>query len=477
MTGRFDSRFDGGLGAPPLPLRALRLILRVALPAGTLFLIGLAVWVSTRDQGAPTAVEAVGPISTSSSTSSTTTTLTTALVPSTVGSAGSSQDTAVPPPPTPAPTTPSTTQTTTTLPEATTTVPPQPSPDAVALGNLARSTGLADRPGGTGAPLGVGTAIALTGEVQLVDNQTWYGASAGGDQGWIQAGDIDLTSTGFEARSCGVLGEELPATPLAYRPGTAEGTAATIAALELHRSAACDRVVLYLAESIGDDGQFASTFPEELSIVDLFGQVRIEIADDLAVIPELEVSTIPVQDGEGVAVLAIRPDGRPAFNIDTGPALLGVSFLANPARIVLDFAHISSLLPGVGGGVILNTQSINDALSVGDGSLVLMTGYARLDDGLGEIAFRVAPEEGEEPGSGLAVNANFGGTSRVAPVFRSWFFYETPRVDGEWAEFRFSISGLEPGSYELMLGLGAADPPADIEDPGLYHVFVVEEPQ
>jgi len=465
VTGRFDSRFDGGLGAPPLALRILRLTLRAVLPVATLLLIGFAAWVGTRNRDTPTAVEAVSPIST---TSSVATTVTTAPAPSSSVSTG--------PPSTPAPTTTPTSQPTPPPPEVTTTTAaPQPAIDVVAFGNLARSTGLADLPGGTGAPLGAGTAVTLTGEVRVVENQTWYGANADGDPGWIRAGDVDLTSTGFETRSCGVLGEELAATALAYRPGTADGNAATIAALELHRSTACDRVVLYLAESIGDDGQFASTFPEELSIIDLFGQVRVQIADNLAVIPELTFRAIPVEDGEGVAVLAIRPDGRPAFNIDTGPALLAVSFLANPARIVLDFAHISSLLPGVGGGVVLSAQSINDALSVGDGSQVLMTGFARLDDGLGEIAFREAPEPGEEPGSGLAVNANFGGTSRVAPVFRSWFFYETPRVDGEWAEFRFTISGLEPGSYELMLGLGATEPPADIEDPGLYQVFVVAE--
>ena len=383
MTGRFDSRFDGGLGAPPLPFRILRLALRVALPAGTLVLIAIAVWVSTRNQGTPTSVE---PVSASSTTSSHTT-ATTVLVPSTIGTTTSTQDSAVVPPSTPAPTTPPTTQATTTLPETTTTtIAPQPSPDAVASGNLTRSTGLADRPGGSGAPLAEGAPIELTGDVQLVDDETWYAVNAGGDGGWIQASDVDLTSTGFEARSCGVVGRELPETALAYRPGTAEGDAATIAGLELHQSTACDRVVLYLADSVGDDGQFAPTFPEELSVVDLFGQVRIEIADNLVAIPELAFRTIPVADGEGIAVLARRPDGRWAFNIDTGPARLAVSFLANPARIVLDFARTSSLLPGVGGGVILNAQSISDALTVGDGSLVLMTGYARLDDGLGEIA-------------------------------------------------------------------------------------------
>jgi len=469
VTGRFDSRFDGGLGAPPLPLRLVRMVLRVALPAATLLLIAFAVWVGTRSQDAPTSVEAPAPDSTAP---------TTPEAPVVTG-----DDTTAPavvtsiPPTTPLPTTPATTQTTAETPDPTTatTLAPRPT-SAVALGGLVRSSELADRPGGTGTPLDADTEVALTGDVNQVGDQTWYRVSANADEGWVLAADIDLTSTGFEARPCGALDPEPAETALAYRPGTAQGSASTLAGIELHRSAACDRVVLYLADSVDDDGQFAPTFPDDLSVVDLFGQVRLEIDDRLEVIPELALRTIPTAEGEGVAVLARRPDGRPAFNIDTGPARLAVSFLANPARIVLDFVHTSPSLPGVGGGVVLSAQSINDALSVGDGSVVIMTGFARLDDGLGEIAFREAPDPGGEPGSGLAVNVNFGGTSRVAPVFRSWFFYETPRVDAEWAEFRFTISGLEPGSYELMLGLGAGDPPPEIDEPGLYQVFVVEEP-
>lgn len=338
-------------------------------------------------------------------------------------------------------------------------------------------TPLAETPGGTGPVLAAGSSVALLGEILVAADRTWYRVNSLGESGWVPASSIEMVGNDFEARPCGEVPAALPAAALAYQPGTAEGDADGIAAIEFHQSAERNRAVLFLADGLGtDEVSFADAFPDGLSVVDVAGRVRVELNERILVIPELQFARFTVDGGDAVALLALRPDGRSAFNLDMGAARLSVSFLARPARVVLDTVRASQARPEIGGGVVVNAKSIHDALGAGDGRVVEIAGYARLGSGLGEVAFRQAPPAGAEGGSGRAVEVQFGGTSRVDPVFRSWYFYETPRFDGQWAEFRFTIAGLDPGRHELALGLGATDIPGDIVDPGAFVLLVVEPP-
>ena len=97
---------------------------------------------------------------------------------------------------------------------------------------------------------------------------------------------------------------------------------------------------------------------------------------------------------------------------------------------MIDLVRESDTIAAVGQGVVINAHSIADAAAAGDGRVVTVSGYARLLDGLGEIAFRRAPADGADPASGFAYDAIFNGTTRAGAVVRSWYFYETPRFDG-----------------------------------------------
>ena len=162
--------------------------------------------------------------------------------------------------------------------------------------------------------------------------------------------------------------------------------------------------------------------------------------------------------------------------IDRGPSAVTVSFLAEPARIVIDSKNTTGIGPGIGGGVVISSQSILDAKSGADGEVVVISGWARLANGLGEIAFRNAPAEGDEPGTALAREVVFSGTASYGTVERSWYFYRTELAGGEvWSPFRFQISSLTSGTYELFMGLGGeGNIPADIESPGIYQILVVD---
>ncbi len=442
----------------PMGLRVLHGV--VAL--GSLSVVVVAIWIGTRSPDSPDSVvtqssvvsTTVQPVETTTPTNTAASSAPTTAAPTTTSVIDTDQET-------------STTDLATTEPPATT---------GIVLATIAGAAPLATSPGGDGTTLGAGDLVGLTGNLQVVAGSTWYEVNRGADTGWTPAAAIDLDGTNLDARPCGDIPAELPPTALAYQPGTVDGAADGIAAIEGHVSPACTRVVLYLGDGLGgDSAQLATAFPQGLSVVDVGGRVRVEMPVDLLVIPELELSSVPVSGGDALAITARRPDGRVAFNLDAGPARLKVSFLARPARVVLDLIRESDVAPGIGEGVAVNAQSIVDAREAGDGRDILVTGYARLLDGLGEIAFRRAPGDGGAPGSGLAIDAQFDGTTRAGSVLRSWYFYETPRVDGAWAEFSFTVGGLSEGSYEMFLGLGT-QAPSDVAEPGLFLLLDVGSP-
>lgn len=422
----------------------------------SLAVLAFAVWIGVRSPDAPQTV--VADTLTTTSAASTSTAAPTGSAPVTVA--------------TTAPSTSASTVVVTTA-AATTTEAAPAAPSGVTFAALRGAAVLAAAPGGNGTMLAADARVGLSGRFQVVNGSTWYEVDTGAETGWTPAVALDVDGSGFATRPCGEIPAELPPTALAYQPGTVEGSADGIVGFERHRSPECERVVLYLGEGLATgDGRFASSFPPGLSIIDVSGRVRVEMEGGVAVVPELGYLTLPIGESEAIALIAHRPDGSLAYNLDAGPARLAVSFLARPARVVLDMNRVGSAAPGIGNGVVVNGQTMADALLSGDGRPILVSGFARLPDGLGEIAFRRAPSEGADPGSGLALDAQFDGTSRAGSVFRSWYFYETPRVDGDWAEFRFTVSGLEPGRYEMFLGLGASPPP-DVTDPGLHQVLEV----
>jgi len=452
-------------GYDQLPRIGAPIVIRLAqglIAIVSVAVLGFAVWVGIRQQTPPDGVI-------TSPTQTTLVSVSTAVTsaPATTVPVATSAETTAPP----------VTQAATTTVDATV-APATTVAEAVGTARavLTRPAPLADEPGGTGRTMSRDDGVAITGNVAIVQSRTWLEVNRSGEIGWTEASALEITTTNFAARPCDEIPATIPPNALAYQPGTADGVADGIAWIEQHQSDACSRLVLYLANDLATaQASLSEAFPTGLSIVDLGGRVRVELATDVLVAPEFGLGQVSVGDAEALTIAALRPDGRIAFNIDPGPSRLAVSFLANPARVVLDLVTVSNVAPGVGGGVIVNAQSVVDAASAGDGSTVAITGFARLGDGLGEVALRRAPADGAEQASGLAVEARFDGTPRAGTVTRSWYFYQTPRFDGEWAEFRFSIAGLAPGEYEMFLGLGSA-PPDDVENPGLFQLFAVEEP-
>ncbi|MCB0991749.1 MAG: hypothetical protein KDB16_12265 [Acidimicrobiales bacterium] len=369
-------------------------------------------------------------------------------------------------------TTTSTQATTTTTTDSTTTSTEAGSSGVDGVGTLVarRTTFLAAQPGDAGgAQLDEGTSLSMTGRVNRTGGDTWFEAISPDGTGWVTSADFAISTTGFDRRTCAELPAEPTQTPLAYRPGTADGSADGVVALETHTSAECTRTVLLLAPK--DGPSLSAAFPDDLAVVDFGGFLRIDL-DDAEHAGELNYLELP---GGGV-VLTSYASNDVRLIIDRGPSAVTVSFLAEPARIVIDSKNTTGIGPGIGGGVVISSQSILDAKSGADGEVVVISGWARLANGLGEIAFRNAPAEGDEPGTALAREVVFSGTASYGTVERSWYFYRTELAGGEvWSPFRFQISSLTSGTYELFMGLGGeGNIPADIESPGIYQILVVD---
>jgi len=436
----------------PVAFRALQGLIAV----GSVAVVGFAIWIGVREQTPPSDLVTVDSATTAGS------------VNATVSSVPGVSDAVA---------TSAATTSVATISDPTVT-PPVTIAEVAGMANatLLRSAPLASEPGTAGLTMSRNDVVALTGSLTILGDSTWLEVERDGDVGWTEASAVKITTTDFGVRPCATLPASIPSRALAYQPGTAVGTADGIAWIEQHQSETCSRLVLYLADRLATaEAKLSDAFPTDLSVIDLGGRVRVELSQDLLVVPEFSLGTVSVSGGEAVTIAALRADGRLAFNIDPGPARMAISFLANPARVVLDLVQESDVSAGVGGGVIVNAQSMVDAISAGDGSVVTVTGFARLGDGLGEIALRRAPADDAAPGTGLAVDAQFEGTPRAGTVTRSWYFYQTPQFDGQWTEFRFSFAGLTPGIYEMFLGLGSA-PPEDVETPGLFQLFSVEAP-
>jgi len=370
-----------------------------------------------------------------------------------------------------APTTSETTATTATTevtpPITTSDQLPQLQTDAV----MRQDSTLTASPGGTtGSELGQGQEVEFTGAIREVDGSTWFEAATGNETGWVPAVDLALTTTNFDVRSCSELPNTAAADPLAYSPGAADDDPDGVIAIETHVAADCTRTVLLLGSF--SEGRLADAFPADLDLVDFGGLLRLDIPDaDHAT----ELEFIELDDG-AIAITATRGEDIHALYIDRGPSRVAVAFLASPARIVIDSAPTTDFRPSSGGGVAISSQTIADAAVAGDGSTIVVRGWARPVGGLGQIAFRNAPAEGAAPESGLAYNVTFSGTSSVGQVERSWYFYRTATAGGVWSDFQFEISGLEPGSYEMFLGLGDRELPEGVTEPGIFQILEVGTP-
>ena len=337
---------------------------------------------------------------------------------------------------------------------------------------VARTTPLASEAGANGGDaLEPGQELALTGDIVVVDDHTWFGVDTGSALGWVTASDLALATTSFDRRPCAELPDGVAPNPLAYRPGTTDGDATGVVAIETHTAADCRRVVMVLGSLA--DGVIADAFPADLDVIDFGGPVRVDLP---GAVHAPEFTLLEIEDN-GVVLSATREGGETSLFVDSGAASVNVSFLANPARIVVDSLSLDDARPALSdGGVILASSTFADAADAGDGSMVVVKGWARLPGGLGQIAFRNAPDEGRPPESGLAYDAVFSGTSSVGTVQRSWYFYRTATSGDQWSEFSFEISGLVAGDYEMFLGLGGVEPPADIDEPGIIAILNVADP-
>ncbi len=367
-------------------------------------------------------------------------------------------------------TTTAVTTTSSTTTSTTTTTTTEAIPEAVGVGSVvARQPTLFATQAGvaSGTQIAEGDVLTMTGDLRVVAGATWFEAISANESGWVSASNVALSTTGFDQRQCAELPSGTTATPLAYRPGTADGLADGVVAIETHMSDECTRTVLLLGLDGGET--LAQAFPDDLAIVDFGGHLRIDL-DDAVHAPEIAFRGLV---SNGVMATVETSDGTRLI-IDRGPSAVSVSFLARPARVVIDSRTVSDVRPGIGGGIILSSQSITDATTSGDGRVTVMSGWARPINGLGEVAFRHAPDDDQEPGGGLAAPVVFSGTSSVGTVERSWYFYRT-EVPAAWSPFAFQISSLSAGEYEVFLGVGVdANVPADIDSPGLFQILTVE---
>ncbi len=324
-------------------------------------------------------------------------------------------------------------------------------------GQLVAPVRLLDEPGGrpTGLRLDRDSVIGLTGEVVESNGTVFWEAISDGVNRWVPGGVVRTRTTPLEARPCREA-EAVADEAVGYSPATTEDGADGVLAVETYRNAGCVRLVILLASGEGKDLSPASGLPEGLEVVDHGGPVSVMLPDPIV---NYWPSRQMVSAGPAF-VLAARVGTDSAFSIemDLGRAAVSVSFLANPARIVVDLVpEAGAPQPVVGEGVVIDSATVSRVREGGPGPL-LIEGFSRPTAGIGLAVLRSAPGADGGPGSGEPVTATWEDGNSNQGASRPWFSYTTLVPGPAWSRFSITVDGLAAGEYEAYVGLADDEP-------------------
>jgi len=345
----------------------------------------------------------------------------------------------------------------TTSSSSTSTSSTEPVRQGLFTGRLATPVRLLDEPGGrpSGLRLDRGSILGLTGEVSETGGTVFWEAVSDGVNRWVPADVLRTRTTPFEGRPCR-RADSIVESPVGYSPATSAEGADGVLAVETYRQGGCVRLVVLFGTGTGAALSPAAGLPDGLEVVDHGGPVSIRLPDGIA-------NYWPTQAmlAAGPAyVVAARDEGGSALGIevDPGRAAVSVSFLANPARVVVDLVpEAGADPPVVGDGVVIDSATVARVHEGGGGPL-LIEGYSRPTAGIGLAVMRSAPAADAATGSGEPATVVWGDGNSGRNARRPWFSYTTLVPGPDWSRFSITVDGLAPGRYEAYVGLADDEP-------------------
>ena len=280
------------------------------------------------------------------------------------------------------------------------------------------------------------TGIEATGRGRLLDSgATWLEIKIeAGPVGWANAFYLEPMNggTGFEDLACNLSGGSSPIAA----PSAGSGGSTQVVSIGQFNGP-CDRIVITL-----DKDQFVAG-TTGYSVDD--SRVRVDLPGvDLALQQDNTLgNTYIVRDGQSGEFYAER---------FASPAPSGVTFLTQPARIVIDVAAGSGAADfDYLSGIVVITEFLEGDSSQPDlvSLPATVAGFGRPFEAVFGIAIIDAATGDQVTASW---SGGFGGSTTT-----DLYAVNTSDWVSAWGEFEFSFDGLAPGDYILRLDEGGGD--------------------
>ncbi len=301
--------------------------------------------------------------------------------------------------------------------------------------------------------------VLTTGTATFTDDgaEWWEVVISTGLTGWVNSRfleSVDQTSAPFADVPCSADLSDGGHGPTSFpATGSATSDADHVVRVETVSGGGCERTVVVL----GTDFDFTDTSPEAAEVpAGIVAEVLRAAPASVRIDMPSIFHSAPSAAGSGSRKVVRADDGptdtdgfHPVYvDILTGPGAVGVTYRNDPARIVVDYLAVP-LGPGYpqraeGSSVELVSPAVTDPLAVvANGSE--FHGYARGFEA--SLFVQLFEEFGIDPVvADFATTRGFGPTTTASSIPIS----TTDYIEA-WGEFGFTISGLDPGTYTLVL--------------------------
>jgi len=313
------------------------------------------------------------------------------------------------------------------------------------------------------------------------DVSLWFEMTYDGVTGWAN-GVFLVPVPSFEELACDpadtdfTFGGELPPPE-----GDSDPAADHVLAMHQYEGGGCQRTVITFGRDFDFDADLAGALlpaievPEGLAVTVDLASFEVSLPD--SVIAAATTATESFQLEEGLADLlffrrATFEFGVAAlFEANRGAR---VTTRSNPGQLVIDTIDAPTgsglnLAPLSGGLTVLRHPINVDANGPSPEPPIVVSGFARPFEASGVAVLRTVPLEGDPPGSGDPVTADWSGGVLGDTCDSQYGFMTTDYIEA-WGSFEFTIEALAPGAYELFVGEFSAQ---DGSEQGVYHLFTV----
>lgn len=308
--------------------------------------------------------------------------------------------------------------------------------------------------------------LASRGGLGLVYVAAGNGGGDAGDEPGPDRDGIVAEATTFADLACGETVAST-STPQQFAEGSRGDHVRRILTSE---SGSCRRAVFVLGTDLAGEPADAEIAGNPISLIEgeLPGTTMTILTDELPDGFGIDFEAPDLLDTSvGVAALTQDEAGNLQLYVDHGGNASTVTLLDSPARVVVDTVIDPTTAPEPITGEVVLPRPIAPTTA---GDTVVIGGLARPFEATGSVSLRRAPVDGNEPGSGVPVEALWSGFAVLGDDYEgSRYGYSTASIE-TWGEFAIGIDGLAPGTYEILFESFA---PEESGSPGTYATFVV----